>query len=49
MAEEVKHEHTHKEQRRQYTYNKLKGFGEEILISGWLGWRQSWGQLEERL
>ena len=31
MAEEVKHEHTHKEQRRQYTYNKLKGFGEEII------------------
>ena len=31
MAEESTHEHTHKEQRRQYTFNKLKGFGQEII------------------
>ena len=32
MAEETTtHKHTHKEQRRQYTFNKLKAFGEEII------------------
>ena len=32
MAEETTtHKHTHKEQRRQYTFNKLKAFGQEII------------------
>ncbi|AMK15873.1 DNA topoisomerase IV subunit A [Methanobrevibacter olleyae] len=32
MAEETAtHKHTHKEKRRQYTFNKLKGFGQEII------------------
>ena len=30
MADETTtHKHTHKEQRRQYTFNKLKAFGQE--------------------
>ena len=28
---ETKHEHTHRDQRKQYTFNKLKGFGQEII------------------
>ena len=32
MSEETTtHKHTHKEQRRQYTFNKLKAFGQEII------------------
>ena len=27
----TKHEHTHRDQRKEYTFNKLKGFGQEII------------------
>lgn len=31
MAEEKQKKQSHKEERKEYTYNKLKGLGQEII------------------